>query len=120
MNHGALKNENDLQSHGRTRAGNVHRRHNGSGRVLTAWVPCECDDGDTTMSDNTKHTVSESADKIVLKTQITRGEGTRDQDRIDVKVKGDDPQDTVDKLHETVVAIGSKGTHKALRGTQPE
>jgi hypothetical protein len=65
-----------------------------------------------------KHTVSESADKIVLKTSIKRGTGTRDQDKIDVKIKGDTPQETVDKLHETVVAIGSKGTHNALRGIQ--
>ena len=71
------------------------------------------------MSDNTKHTVSESADKIVLTTEIKRGSETRDQDKIRVKVKGDDPQATVDKLHKTVVAIGSKGTHNALRGTQP-
>ena len=65
------------------------------------------------------HTVSESADKIRLKTKIKRGTDTRDQDEIEVVVKGDDPQEAVDKLHETVVAIGSKGTHKALRGTQP-
>lgn len=66
-----------------------------------------------------RHTVNESADKIVLKTKIKRGTGTRDEDRIEVKVKADNPQDAADKLHETVVAIGEKNTVNALRGTQP-
>ena len=51
---------------------------------------------------DTRHTVSESADKITLKAQVTRGEGTRGQDRIDVKVKGDDPDDVVERLNETI------------------
>jgi len=68
---------------------------------------------------NVQHTVNESADKITLKTKIKRGTGTRDQDEINVKVKGSTPQETADKLHETVVAIGDNGTVNALRGTQP-
>jgi len=71
------------------------------------------------MSDNTTHHVNESADKIVLKTKVKRGTGTRDEDRIEVKVKGDDPEQAAKKLHETVVAIGTQGTVNALRGTQP-
>lgn len=66
-----------------------------------------------------RHTVSESADKIVLKTKIKRGEGTRDEDRIEVKVKDDDPDSAAQKLHDTVVAIGERNTVNALRGTQP-
>jgi len=72
------------------------------------------------MTDNdTTHHVNESADKVTLTTKIKRGEGTRDEDRIKVKVKADDPEEAAEKLHETVVAIGSKGTVNALRGTQP-
>lgn len=64
------------------------------------------DDDSTDNTDNTdnktesqpQHTISESKDKIVLKTDIKRGTGTRDQDKIKVKVKGDDPEATVDKL----------------------
>lgn len=70
------------------------------------------------MADKT-YNVNESADKIRLKTKIKRGEGTRDQDEIEVKVKANDPQEAVDKLHETVTAIGEKNTVDALRGTQP-
>lgn len=76
-------------------------------------------DDTTDADDSTVHRVSESADKITLKTKIKRGTGTRDQDEINVKVKGADPEATADKLHETVVAIGDNGTINALRGTQP-
>lgn len=66
-----------------------------------------------------RHNVQESADKIVLKTAIKRGTGTRDEDKIKVKVKGNDPEEAAEKLHETVVAIGEQNTVNALRGTQP-
>jgi hypothetical protein len=66
-----------------------------------------------------EHHVQESADKVVLKTEIKRGEGTRDQDKIKIKVKGNDPEQAAQKLHETVVAVGEKNTVNALRGTQP-
>jgi len=70
------------------------------------------------MSDTT-HQVNESADKVVLTTKIKRGTGTRDEDRIKVKVKADDPEAAAEKLHATVVAVGKNGTVNALRGTQP-
>jgi len=55
----------------------------------------------------------------VLKTEIKRGNGTRDQDKIKIKVKGNDPDQAAQKLHDTVVAVGEKNTVNALRGTQP-
>ena len=70
------------------------------------------------MSDETHH-INESADKIVLKTKIKRGTGTRDEDRIEVKVKGDNPQATARKLHNVVLAIQGENTVNELRGTQP-
>lgn len=76
-------------------------------------------EGATSMSEKTTHHVNESADKIVLKTKVKRGTGTRDEDRIEVKVKGDNPEKAAEKLHQTVVAIGKQGTVNALRGTQP-
>ena len=66
-----------------------------------------------------QHTVTESADKVVLTTKIKRGTGTRDQDSIKVKVKADDPKEAAEKLHATGVAVGDKNTVNALRGTQP-
>jgi len=70
------------------------------------------------MSENTTHRVNESADKINLKTKIVRGNGTRDQDKITVKVKGNDPGKVVTKLNETVNRL--TGTAQNLRDTQPE
>jgi len=72
------------------------------------------------MSDNTKHTVSESADKIVLKTECKRGSETRDQDKVNIKVKGNDPDDTAQKLKATLDALEEQGVAQTLRETQPE
>jgi hypothetical protein len=74
------------------------------------------------MTDNTetRHTVSESADKIVLKADVKRGTGTRDQDKINIKVKGDDPEETAAQLAQTLECLEAEGVAKTLRGTQPE
>ena len=74
------------------------------------------------MSDNdtdTRHTVSESADKITVTTNTKRGTGTRDEDKIRVKVKGDDPDDVVDKLNQTLLNLHNE-TAAELRNNQPE
>lgn len=68
--------------------------------------------------DNTNLNVSESADKIRVETQVKRGGGTRDEDRIKVKVKGDDPADVVKKLNRTVELL--EFTADDLRAIQPE
>jgi hypothetical protein len=77
---------------------------------------------DDTTDDNgeTNHNLNESADKIVLKTKVVRGSGTRDQDKLDVKVKGNDPTHTVDKLNAVLDRLEDTGTAGALRSTQPE
>ena len=66
-----------------------------------------------------QHTVSESADKIVLKTNVKRGSGTRDQDKLNVKIKGSDPEDTAAKLADTLDALEAEGIASTLRETQP-
>jgi len=68
---------------------------------------------------NTSHRVNESADKVTLKTKVKRGEGTRDEDRINVKVKGDDPEETAMKLKDTLDALDMCGISETLRETQP-
>jgi len=67
----------------------------------------------------TNHNLNESAHTVRLETQVKRGEGTRDEDRIKIKVRGDDPESAAEKLHATVVAVGDNNTVNALRGTQP-
>ena len=69
--------------------------------------------------ENRRHNVSESADKIRLDTQVKRGDGTRDEDRIKVQVKGDEPAETAKKLRETLDALESEGIATQLRETQP-
>jgi hypothetical protein len=61
----------------------------------------------------TEHRISESADKLTLTTKVKRGDGTRDEDRIKVKVKGDDPDEVVRKLEQTVANL--KRTTNYLR-----
>jgi len=71
------------------------------------------------MSDETHH-INESADKITLKTKLKRGSGTRDEDKLDVKVKGDDPDAAAARLAETLDALDREGVAETLRETQPE
>lgn len=73
----------------------------------------------TDEADKTQRNINESAHSIRLETKIKRGEGTRDQDEIKVKVRGDDPEEAAEKLHATVLAVGDNQTVTALRGTQP-
>ena len=71
------------------------------------------------MSENeTRHTVSESADKIVVTTNVKRGTGTRDEDKIRVKVKGDEANDVVDKLNSMLKLL--QHTADDMRQIQPE
>lgn len=67
-----------------------------------------------------RHTVSESADKITLNTAVKRGSGTRDQDKLKVKIKGDDPDETAERLAQTLRALEDCGVAETLRETQPE
>ena len=67
----------------------------------------------------TRRTISESADKIVLKTDVKRGSGTRDQDKLSVKIKGDDPEETAGRMADTLAALESEGVSRFVRGIQP-
>lgn len=62
--------------------------------------------------------VSESADKIRLDAKIVRGTDTRDQETIKVTIKGDDPDDTVDRLEATLERLAD--TADFVRAIDPE
>ena len=68
----------------------------------------------------TQHTISESADKIRLDTKVKRGSGTRDQDEVKVSIKGNDPDETAERLAATLAALEEHGVADTLRETQPE
>ena len=61
--------------------------------------------------------ITESADKIRVETKVKRGSATRDQDELKVKVKGNDPDDVVDKLNATIANLHE--TADEVRGLQP-
>jgi hypothetical protein len=67
--------------------------------------------------DTTQHNITESADKIRVETQVKRGDGTRDEDRIKVKVKGDEAVDVVRKLDRTLELL--EYTADDMRDIQP-
>jgi len=66
------------------------------------------------------HQINESADKIVLKTSIKRGSGTRDQDKYDLKIKGSDPQVVAQKMKELQISMESRELIKDTRNIQPD
>jgi len=70
--------------------------------------------------DEVTKNISESADKIQLKTATKRGTGTRDEDKVKVRVKGDDPDETAQALAETLDALERHGVADQLRDQQPE
>jgi len=78
------------------------------------------DTGGKGQGGTSRHSINESADKIVLKTSLKRGSGTRDQDKLDVKVKGKQPNEVAHKLKMTLDALESNGVADSLRSTQPE
>jgi hypothetical protein len=76
--------------------------------------------GDTAPTAETNHNLNESADKIRLETQVKRGEGTRDEDRMKVKVRGDDPDATAARLRDTLDALADEGVATELRATRAD
>ena len=69
---------------------------------------------------NTRHTISESADKITLKTDLKRGTGTRDEDKFKAKVKGDDPDAVAERMAELVEALDEHDLVETVRATNAE
>ena len=77
------------------------------------------------MSDNTDesttqrtHRVSETADKVRAKQKVKRGTGTRDQDELELVVKGDDGEEVIQELNKAIVEY--KETADEVRNLQPE
>jgi len=100
--------------------------------------PSETDDDNTDMTDDNTTTtdeqtdgqtdeqqnpaervrVSETRDKVTLKTSVKRGTGTRDQDKITVKVKGHDPETAVANLSVALSELQHHGVTDEVRGFQ--
>lgn len=69
-------------------------------------------------TEETRRNINESADKIRLDTKFKRGSDTRDQDEIKIQIKGDDPEECVTQLNETLALLTE--TADTVRGIQPK
>jgi len=72
------------------------------------------------MSDDVERVTRESADKIRLKTQLKRGEGTRDQDTHDIKARGETPEEAAEALSETIAELEERDVFDRVRALQNE
>jgi len=70
-------------------------------------------------NETTKRTISESADKIELKTKVKRGTGTRDEDKYALRVKGDDPDDVAGDMAALLDAMDNHDLVDDVRAMQP-
>lgn len=70
--------------------------------------------------DHIQRNISESADKITIKLKVTRGEGTRDQDKGTIKAKGDSPEAVAEDIEGTLDELEDRDIFARLRDTQPE
>lgn len=68
-------------------------------------------------SETRNHNISESFDKIQVKAKLVRGSDTRDQDKLDIRVKGDDPEAVVERLNATLDLLAE--TADDVRAIQP-
>ena len=50
----------------------------------------------------TNHNINESHDKIRVETDVTRGTGTRDQEKHKLKARGETAEDAAENLSETL------------------
>jgi len=67
------------------------------------------------MSENTQHNVNESHDKIRLQTDISRGEGTRDQEKHKLKVRGETPEQAAENLSDALAELEDRDVFQRAR-----
>jgi len=67
------------------------------------------------MSDDTRHNLNESADKIRLETDLTRGEGTREQEKHKLKVRGETPEAAAEALSDALSELEARDVFARAR-----
>jgi hypothetical protein len=73
--------------------------------------------------DETRHNVNESHDKIRLETDVTRGTGTRDQEKHKLKARGETPEQAAENLSEALRELEARDVFdraRSLGGTDDE
>jgi len=64
---------------------------------------------------DTNHNLNESADKIRVETDITRGAGTRDQEKHKLKARGETPEEAAENLSETLRELEERDVFERTR-----
>ena len=67
------------------------------------------------MTDETRHNVNESHDKIRLETDVTRGEGTRDQEKHKLKARGETPEEAAEALSDALAELEERDVFTRAR-----
>jgi len=65
--------------------------------------------------ETTRHNVNESHDKIRLETDVTRGEGTRDQEKHKFKVRGETPEAAAEALSDALAELEERDVFSRAR-----
>ena len=63
----------------------------------------------------TNHNINESHDKIRLETDLTRGTGTRDQEKHKLKVRGETPADAAEALSDALAELEERDVFDRAR-----
>jgi len=72
------------------------------------------------MSDEPDHRVTESNEKIRIKTQIKRGTATRDQDTHDLKVRAETPEAAAEDLDTLISELEDRDVFDRARDIQSD
>jgi len=67
------------------------------------------------MADDKRHNVNESHDKIRLETDVTRGTGTRDQEKHKLKARGETPEEAAANLSAALAELKKRDVFNRAR-----
>jgi len=73
---------------------------------------------DTPATADTNHNLNESADKARANLGITRGTGTRDQEKYDLKARGDDAEAAAEELDDLISELEERDVFQRVRDLQ--
>jgi hypothetical protein len=73
-------------------------------------------DTDTDDTDRAqRHNINETADKVRVQVKVKRGEGTRDQDTHNIKVRADTPEEAADDVDAVIAALEERDVFARVR-----
>jgi hypothetical protein len=67
------------------------------------------------MNDDTTKNLNESVDKIRLSMDVTRGTGTRDQEKHKLKARGETPEEAAHNLDMVLAELEDRGVFERAR-----